>query len=176
MIETIRVDEMRPSDGPAVLAIYAAGIATGIATFETAVPDWETWTAGHRPDCRFVARDEDGTVLGWTAVSQVSGRCVYEGVVEESVYVAAEARGRGVGRALLARVVEACEAAGIWTIQAGVIAENEASLRLHEGAGFRLVGVRERIGRDAAGAWRNVVLLERRSDLVGTEPARGPTG
>jgi phosphinothricin acetyltransferase len=167
MLETARIDEMLPDDGPEVLAIYEAGIETGLATFETAVPDWSTWNAAHRPDCRFVARDADGRVLGWTAVTQVSSRCVYEGVVEESVYIASDARGRGIGRALLTRLIDACEAAGVWTIQAGVIAENVASLRLHEGAGFRRVGVRERIGRDAEGRWRDVVLLERRSERVG---------
>jgi phosphinothricin acetyltransferase len=167
MPETARIDEMQPDDGPAVLAIYAAGIETGLATFETTVPGWSTWNAAHRPDCRFVARDADGRILGWTAVSQVSSRCVYEGVVEESVYVAPDARGRGVGRELLKRLIDACEAAGVWTIQAGVMAENVASLRLHERAGFRRVGVRERIGRDAEGRWHDVVLLERRSDRVG---------
>jgi L-amino acid N-acyltransferase YncA len=167
MLETARIDEMRPDDGPAVLAIYEAGIETGLATFETTVPDWSTWTAAHRPDCRFVARNADGRVLGWTAVTQVSSRCVYEGVVEESVYIATEARARGIGRALLTRLIDACETAGIWTIQAGVITENVASLRLHESAGFRRVGVRERIGRDAEGRWHDVVLLERRSDRVG---------
>lgn len=159
---------MLPADWPDVRRIYLEGIATGVATFETDAPDWAAWDADHRPDCRLVARTPDGRVVGWTAVSQVSGRCVYEGVVEESVYVAAEARGQGVGRALLEALMAATEAAGLWTVQAGIQAENTASLALHEAVGFRRVGVRERIGRDASGAWRDVVLVERRSDRVGT--------
>ena len=154
---------MTPADWAVVREIYEAGIATGDATLETSAPTWEAWDDAHLPDLRFVARDDSGAVLGWTAVSQVSGRCVYEGVVEESVYVATDARGSGVGRALLDALIPASEAAGIWTIQAGVIADNEASLALHEAAGFRRVGVRERLGRDASGRWRDVVLLERRS-------------
>jgi len=158
---------MTPDDWPAVRRIYLEGIATGVATFETRAPAWAAWDRDHRADCRLVARDPDGRVVGWTAVSPVSGRCVYEGVVEESVYVAREARGRGVGRALLEALIGETERAGIWTVQAGIQAENEASIRLHEAVGFRRVGVRERLGRDAAGRWRDVVLMERRSTSVG---------
>jgi L-amino acid N-acyltransferase YncA len=160
------VEPMTPDDGPAVLDIFGQGIATGIATFETVTPDWDRWQAGHRRDCRFVARLA-GRVVGWTALSPYSGRTVYAGVAWESVYVAALARGRGVGGALLAALVPASEAAGVWTLLAGVQAENTASLALHERAGFRRIGVQERVGRDAAGVWRDVVLLERRSPTTG---------
>jgi phosphinothricin acetyltransferase len=163
----VRIEPMTPADWPAVRSIYEAGIETGVATFETAAPSWEAWNAAHRPDCRLVARNESGQVVGWTALTRVSERCVYEGVTEESIYIATAARGHGVGRALLAALVTASEAAGIWTLQAGIQAENEASLALHERAGFRRVGVRERIGRDATGQWRDVVLLERRSAITG---------
>lgn len=161
---------MTADDADAVLAIFAEGIATGVATFETAVPDWRRWNATHRKECRFVARDRDGGVVGWTALSSWSGRDVYAGVVWESVYVAAAARGRGVGRALLATLLPAAEATGIWTVMAGVQAENDASLALHEAAGFRRIGVQERIARDRDGVWRDVVLLEWRTPSIGAEP------
>jgi phosphinothricin acetyltransferase len=161
------VEPMTDEDGPAVLDIYGHGIATGVATFETAVPEWRAWTASHRRDCRFVARI-DGRVVGWTAVARYSSRDVYAGVVWESVYVDASARGRGVGAALLAALITASEASGIWTLIAGVQANNPASLALHERAGFRRIGVQERVGRDAAGRWQDVVLLERRSALPQT--------
>ncbi|NMR19751.1 N-acetyltransferase [Cellulomonas fimi] len=162
---------MTPADAGAVLAIYADGVATGIATLETEVPTWSAWDAGHLPDHRLVAVDDDGAaspdgpLLGWVAVSATSARAVYAGVVEVSVYVAASARGRGVGGALLDAVVESSERAGIWTLQSGVLAENSASLALHARHGFRRVGVRERIGA-RHGVWRDVVLLERRSARV----------
>lgn len=154
-----------PEHWEAVARIYAEGIATGDATFETEVPSWEQWDAAHLDAGRLVAL-VDGEVAGWAALSPVSGRCVYAGVAEHSVYVGAAARGRGVGRALLAELVRRAEAAGIWTIQSGVFPENEASLVLHERAGFRVVGVRERLGRHGD-RWRDVVLLERRSPTVG---------
>ena len=160
------IEPMTPHDWPAVRRIYEQGIATGLATFETAAPDWEAWDVAHRQECRFVARRR-GQVVGWIALSGVSRRTVYRGVAEVSVYVADGARGSGVGRALFAALIPASEAAGIWTVQAGVMAENKASLRLHDGAGFRRVGVRQGFGRDADGHWRDVVLLERRSALVG---------
>jgi len=162
----IRIEPMTPEDWPAVRTIYEQGIATGVATFETDVPSWEAWDAGHRTEHRLVARDGDGRVLGWVAVSSYSRRRVYAGVVEESVYVAAEARGRGVGRELLGRLLADTEAAGIWTVQAGIQSGNASSLALHERVGFRRVGVRERIGRDRDGTWCDVVLMERRSDAV----------
>ena len=160
------VEPMTDEDGPAVLEIYGQGIATGVATFETVVPAWRAWHAAHRRDCRFVAR-LDGRVVGWTAVARYSSREVYAGVAWESVYLDASARGRGVGAALLAALIPASESSGIWTLIAGVQANNGASLALHERAGFRRIGVQERIGRDAAGRWQDVVLLERRSAIVG---------
>lgn len=162
----LRIEPMIADDGPAVLAIYGQGIAAGYATFESVVPEWRAWHASHHRACRFVAR-LDGSVVGWTAIARYSSRAVYAGVAWESVYVAAEARGRGIGGALLAGLIPASEAAGIWTLIAGVQANNPASLALHERAGFRRIGVQERIGRDAGGAWRDVVLLERRSLTTG---------
>ncbi len=160
---------MTPGDWDAVRRIYAEGIATGNATMETAPPPWESWDAKHRPDCRLVGRGAgDGDVLGWAALSPVSDRCAYGGVAEISVYVAAAARGRGVGRALLAALVETSEKAGVWTLQAGIFPENTASLAIHQACGFRVVGVREKLGK-LAGVWRDVALLERRSTSVGVE-------
>jgi L-amino acid N-acyltransferase YncA len=163
----IRIEPMTAADWPRVREIFEAGIATGNATLETEPPDWESWHASHLEVGRLVARDTTGRIVGWVALSPVSDRCVYEGVVWESVYVAEEARGRGIGRALLAAAIAASEEGDIWTLQAGVLDENEASLALHERAGFRAVGVREAMGRDASGRWRDVVLLERRSPTVG---------
>jgi phosphinothricin acetyltransferase len=160
---------MTPADWPAVRAIYEAGIATGDATFETQAPAWDAWDDAHLPAHRLVARDTTGALLGWVAVSPYSRRAVYAGVVEESVYVAAAARGQGIGRALLEALIASTEAAGIWTLQAGIQAENTASLALHERVGFRRVGVRERIGRDVTGRWRDVWLLERRSAVAGRD-------
>ncbi|HWE82974.1 MAG TPA: GNAT family N-acetyltransferase [Gaiellaceae bacterium] len=145
----------------AVASIYAEGIATGNATFETEVPAWESWDSGHRQDLRLVARDRGGDVVGWAAASPVSGRCVYAGVVESSVYVAGRARGQGAGRELMEELIRQAEAAGIWTIQTGIFPENAASLALHERVGFRVVGMRERLG-EHLGVWRDVVFLERR--------------
>jgi L-amino acid N-acyltransferase YncA len=153
-----------PSHWDAAAQIYLNGIATGHATFETTVPSWESWNESHFPGLRVAAIDENA-VLGWAALSPVSGRCVYGGVAEESVYVAEAARGRGVGRKLLEDLIRRSEDAAIWTIQTGIFPENEASLRLHERAGFRVVGVRERIGQ-LNGVWRDVVLAERRSPRV----------
>ncbi len=145
----------------AVARIYAEGIATGNATFETEVPSWEAWDAGHLAGLRLVAL-ENGEVVGWAALSSVSDRCVYAGVAEGSVYIAESARGKGVGRALLDELIRRSEEAGIWTIQTGIFPENTASLALHERVGFRVVGIRERIGNHG-GTWRDVVFLERRS-------------
>lgn len=151
---------MLPEHWDTVAWIYAQGIATGHATFETEVPAWEAWDAAHLPKLRLVALLDD-RVVGWSALSPVSGRCVYDGVVEESVYVAEEARGQGVGKALLEELIARSELAGIWTIQTGIFPENTASLALHERVGFRVVGIRERIGQHH-GVWRDVVFLERR--------------
>ena len=158
---------MTLNDGPDVLEIYIQGIATGNATLETAAPDWGHWNASHRRDCRLVARDAGGRVVGWTALGRYSTREVYAGVAWESVYVDEAAQGLGVGTALLAALVSVSEAAGVWTLLAGVLAENDASLALHERAGFRRIGVQERMGRDITGRWRDVILLERRSSITG---------
>ena len=155
------VRPLRRGDWPAVAAIYADGIATGEATFETAVPAWDAWDASHLPEPRLAA-ELDGAVAGWAALAPVSTRPVYAGVAECSVYVAADARGGGVGRMLLEALVSAADAAGLWTLQAGIFPENAASLTLHERAGFRLVGRRERLGQ-LRGRWRDVLLLERRA-------------
>ena len=158
---------MRAEDAAQVLAIYQAGLDGGQASFETAAPSWEAFDASRLKDHRLVAVGGEA-VRGWAAVLQVSDRCVYAGVVEHSVYVAPDAQGQGVGRALLEALIESTEAAGIWTIQSGVFPENLASLRLHERVGFRIVGTRRRVGRHH-GRWRDVVLVERRSAVAGTD-------
>ncbi|HKR97976.1 MAG TPA: GNAT family N-acetyltransferase [Candidatus Dormibacteraeota bacterium] len=159
-LRDLRIEPMQPTDWPAVAAIYREGLDTGHATFETSVPNWESWDAAHLREHRLVAR-LDGEAVGWVAASPVSTRCVYGGVVEHSVYVAQRARGNGVGRRLLQALIESTEAAGIWTIESGIFPENVASLALHESCGFRRVGIRERLG-EHHGRWRDVVLLERR--------------
>jgi L-amino acid N-acyltransferase YncA len=178
----LRIELLRPADWPAVAAIYAEGIATGNATFETAVPSWEHWDFSHLPEHRLIAstgrrqpdhgRSDstrpggDGEVVAWAALAPVSDRCAYAGVAENSIYVAARARGLGVGRRLLTELVERAERAGIWTVQTGIFPENSASLALHQRCGFRVLGVRERIGQ-LQGRWRDVVMLERRSAIAG---------
>ncbi|MEW1902172.1 MULTISPECIES: N-acetyltransferase family protein [unclassified Streptomyces] len=166
MSGAVRLAAMRPEHADRVLEIYRLGIATGNATFETSAPAWPEFDASRLLDHRFVALDRADGVVGWTAVTPVSDRCAYAGVVEHSVYVHPDARGRGVGRALLAALLASTDAAGVWTVQSGIFPENTASLALHHRAGFRTVGVRERLGRHR-GAWRDVVLLERRSPAVG---------
>jgi L-amino acid N-acyltransferase YncA len=160
----VDVRDLRPSDWPEVSRIYAEGIATGNATFETEVPSWEAWDAAHLPEHRFVA-EREGRVCGWIAASPVSSRCCYAGVAELSVYIGEEARGQRVGGELLAALIESSERGGIWTLQTGVFPENAASLALLGRFGFRAVGTQERIGR-LHGVWRDVVLLERRSEVV----------
>jgi phosphinothricin acetyltransferase len=151
---------------PAVERIYAAGIATGHATFEERPPDWEAFDAAKLPDHRIVALDETGAVLGWAAASGVSDRCVYAGVIEHSVYVDPSAQGQGVGRSLLTGLISNAEQHGVWTVQSGIFPENTASLAVHAAVGFRVVGTRERLGLMAygplAGRWRDVVLVEKR--------------
>jgi L-amino acid N-acyltransferase YncA len=161
------IEEMSAGDWPEVRAIYLEGIATGNATFETGAPDWEDWDRNHLSSCRLVARASRG-IMGWAALSLVSRRHVYRGVAEVSVYVAADARGRGLGRVLLEALVQCSERHGIWTLQAGILVENRASLELHGRCGFRVVGRRERIGK-LADEWRDVVLMERRSKVVGVD-------
>ncbi len=156
---------MKPSHWEEVKKIYEEGIATGNATFETTAPDWEAWNNGHFKEGRIIAKGND-SVLGWAALSPVSGRCVYAGVGEVSVYVTANARGNGVGKLLLQKLIEESENAGLWTIQAGIFPENTASIKLHEACGFRIIGNRERIGR-MNGIWRDTLQLERRSNKVG---------
>ncbi|MEL3944470.1 MULTISPECIES: GNAT family N-acetyltransferase [Streptomyces] len=157
---------MRAEHAEQVLAIYQAGIDERNATFEIMAPSWEAFDATRLPGHRFAALDESGTVLGWVAASRVSDRCAYAGVVEHSVYLSPSARGRGIAGALLRALIASTEAAGIWTIQSGIFPENTASLALHERAGFRVIGTRERIGRHH-GLWRDVVLVERRSPSIG---------
>jgi phosphinothricin acetyltransferase len=179
-----QITAMRPEDWAVVREIYREGIATGNATFERELPDWEKWDRGHRPDCRPVARGSParepesvvslhapplhkGAVLGFAVLSPVSTRRVYAGVAEVSVYVAASARGRGIGKALLQTLVNQSEGHGIWTLQAGIFPENVASLALHKSCGFREVGIRRRIGK-LGDTWRDVLLLERRSSTAGS--------
>ena len=164
----IRIEAMTPTDWDQVRAIYLEGIASGMATFEVEAPSWEAWDAGHHPFARLVAR-EGGRVLGWAALSPVSRRRCYAGVAEVSVYIAAGERGRGVGTRLLLAIIAESEREGIWTLQGGTLAENEASLRLQRSCGFREIGRRERVAQ-LRGAWRDTILTERRSPVVGVGP------
>ena len=163
----ITVRPLSAADYPRVREIYLEGVATGHATFETGAPEWEEWDRKFLKKCRLVA-ELDGEVLGWAGLSAVSDRCVYGGVGEVAVYVAGEARGKGVGTRLLAALVEASEEAGLWTLQAGIFPENVGSVRVHEKCGFRVLGTRERLGK-MGDRWRDVLLMERRSDRVGVE-------
>ncbi len=158
---------MQPADWPEVARIYAEGMATGLATFETQVPEYEAWDRAHLSTCRWVA-DTGGSLLGWAALSPVSGRCVYGGVAELSIYVGSGHRGKGLGRALLTVLIPDSEAAGLWTLQSGVFPENTASIGLHLAMGFRQLGYRERIGR-RDGSWKDNVLFERRSPKIGID-------
>ena len=169
----VQVRSMAPDDWLAVREIYTAGIATGIATFETDPPAWDRWNAAHRADLRHVAIGDGGTVVGWVAATQVSARLVYAGVVEHSVYVHPDLRGRGVGRVLLETLLAEADTVGVWTVQTGIFPENVASVELHVRCGFRIVGLRGRIGR-LAGVWRDTLLLERRSPHVGIANDRRP--
>lgn len=166
----VTIDALQPADWPVVRTIYLAGIATGNATFQSSAPDWESWDAAHLAQPRLAAR-EGYTLLGWAVLSPVSARPVYAGVSEVSIYIAQEARGRGVGRALLAALNAAADAAGLWTLQAVVFPENSASVALFTHQGYRIVGRRERLGRMSygpfSGSWRDVLLLERRSPTAG---------
>ena len=159
------IEPMGPEDWEAVREIYLEGIATGHSTIETEAPPWERWNDSHRPDCRLVARDGE-QVVGWAFLSPVPSRPVYSGVAGVSVYVAAHFRRKGAGRLLLDSLVSASESAGVWTLQASILVENEASIDLHSACGFRTVGTRERIGR-LKGYCRDTVLMERRSEAAG---------
>jgi L-amino acid N-acyltransferase YncA len=161
----MQISLMTPEDWPAVRSIYLEGIATGNATFEASAPGWEAWDKGHLPHSRLVARLY-GEIAGWAALAPVSGRCVYGGVAEVSVYVAERMRGQKIGQKLLAALVEESEKHGIWTLQAGIFPENTASVEIHKRCGFRIVGVREKLG-SMGNRWRDVLLLERRSKVVG---------
>lgn len=147
--------------------IYKQGIETGIATFETSVPTWETWNDSKLLHSRFIAVDNND-VLGWVALSKVSSRCVYEGVAEVSIYIAENHRGKGVGKILMENVIRESEANGVWTLQSGMFAENEATIALHKIVGFRIIGYREKIGK-LGGVWKDNVIMERRSKVVGID-------
>ena len=163
---------MRADDGLAVLRIYQQGADTGHATFQTHAPSWDEWDQDHTRDARLIA-ERNGAIAGWASLARVSSRPVYAGVAELSIYIADDARGCGVGRLLLNALIESAEAAGYWMLEAGVFPENRASIALHESAGFRIVGTRDRLGRmthgPMSGVWRDVVLLERRSPTIGVE-------
>ena len=160
----MQIQPMTAEHSASVIAIYQSGIDEGDATFETSAPPWEDFSASRLPGHRYVAVTEN-SVVGWVAASAVSDRCVYAGVVEHSVYVHPQARGQGVGRQLLDALIASTEAAGIWTIQSGIFPENVASAALHKAVGFRVVGIRERIGQHH-GRWRDVLLIERRSPAI----------
>lgn len=157
---------MLPGDWPVVRAIFHEGIDTGNATFEEQPPDWEEWDSAHLRDARLVAVLE-GQVVAWASLTSVSGRCVYAGVAEVSIYIAATLRGKGIGGALMETLIKESEEKGYWTLQAGIFPENEASMALHQKYGFRIIGVRERLGKMDE-RWRDVMLLERRSTVAGT--------
>jgi L-amino acid N-acyltransferase YncA len=165
-LSSVIVAPLLPSHYPQVKEIYEQGIATQNATLETSAPTWPTWDQGHLPHSRLAALSPEGEVTGWAALSAVSGRCVYGGVAEVSVYVRTSYQGQGIGKALLQALISTSEANGIWTLQAGILKENEASVRLHQKCGFRVVGLRERLGQ-LNGQWRDTFLLERRSLVVG---------
>lgn len=161
----MQIVEMKPRHWEAVKKIYLEGITTGQSTFQTSAPEWDKWDRTHTSNCRLVTINDDD-VLGWAALSPVSGRCVYAGVAEVSVYVAEDARNKGIGRSLLEALIAESEKNDFWTLQAGIFPENLASIKIHQNAGFRLIGTRERIGK-MHGVWRDTVLLERRSKLIG---------
>jgi phosphinothricin acetyltransferase len=163
----LEIGQMQPVDWERVCAIYEEGIDSGQATFELEAPSWENWDASHHAFGRLVARLE-GDIVGWAALSPVSGRCCYAGVAEVSVYVDSAHRNHGVGRQLLLAAIADSERHGIWTLQGGTFPENEASLRLQRACGFRVVGNRERIGQ-VDGVWRDTILTERRSPVVGVD-------
>jgi len=161
----MQIQTMLPSHWPSVKKIYEEGIATGNATFQTAAPEWEEWDNAHVKTSRLIA-EENNEIVGWAALTAVSGRCVYAGVAEISVYVAADARGKGIGKKLLQALINSSEQNNFWTLQAGIFPENKGSIKIHEDCGFRVIGNREKIGQ-MNGLWRDTVLLERRSKTIG---------
>ena len=163
----ITITTMLPQHWGAVKTIYEEGIATGNATFQTAAPGWQEWDNAHVKTCRIIAT-ENNEVLGWAALTPVSGRCVYAGVAEVSVYVATNARGKNIGSLLLKELITQSEQNGIWTLQSGIFPENKASISIHEKCGFRIIGFRERIGK-MGNIWRDNVFMERRSLIVGVD-------
>lgn len=162
----MQLRSMTALDWPEVARIYEEGIATGHATFESSVPNYESWNNAHLETCRLVAEEGD-KLLGWAALSPVSSRCVYGGVGEVSVYIGRNARGQGVGKALLERLISESEKAGYWTLQSGIFPENIPSIKLHEKCGFRFIGKRERVGKTLSGEWKDNLLFEKRSKIVG---------
>ncbi|MDF2843489.1 MAG: sortase-like acyltransferase [Herbinix sp.] len=160
------IEKMHPEDWPQVSEIYLTGIRTGIATFQSDVPTWEEWNKSHSENCRFVARSGNA-ILGWIALTPISGRCVYAGVAEVSIYISEESRNQGVGTELLAELIWRSEEAGYWTLQAAIIKDNIASRELFRKCGFREIGFREKLGKMADGKWYDVVMVEKRSTSVG---------
>lgn len=160
------VEVMKASDWAQVAEIYTEGIMTQIATFQSAAPSWEEWNKDHCESCRLVARNGD-IILGWAALSPVSSRCVYAGVAEVSIYIGEQYQGQKVGTTLLEKLIELSEENGYWTLQSGIIKENTFSLNLHKKCGFREIGYREKLGKMDNGKWHDVVLVERRSKLIG---------
>ena len=168
MRETIHIRAMNPEDWKQVSKIYEEGIATGYATFETRIPDYNSWDADHVKSCRLVAEEQE-IVIGWAALSPVSGRCVYGGVAEVSVYVSHKARGKGIGKKLMQTLIKESEQHGYWTLQSGIFPENESSIKLHETVGFRFLGKREKVGKTHHGIWKDNLLFERRSKKIGID-------
>lgn len=164
----LEIRTMLPSDWNTVSQIYREGIASGFATFEQQVPTYALWDKSHVTNCRFIAKNET-SILGWAAISPVSNRNVYRGVAEVSIYVGKIARGKGVGTKLLQHLITESEAAGFWTLQSGIFPENKASIQLHEKLGFRYLGKRERVGKTKDGVWKDNLIFERRSTLVGID-------
>ncbi len=160
------ITDMKETDWPQVSDIYTEGINTKIATFQNAAPSWEDWNNGHCKTCRLVAKD-GATILGWAALSPVSSRCVYAGVAELSIYISNKYRGQKIGTVLMEELIKRSEEDGFWTLQSGIIKENIASLNLHKKCGFREIGFREKVGKMDTGKWHDVVLVERRSNIVG---------
>jgi L-amino acid N-acyltransferase YncA len=161
----MEIKNIKAQDYPQVAAIYAAGIATGMATFQTEVTTWEEWDKSHLKECRIAAFEND-QMVGWAALTPVSNRCVYAGVAEVSIYMAEGFRGIGIGKLLLLQLVDESEKIGLWTLQSGIFAENIASIKLHEYCGFRVIGTREKIGKKG-GVWKDNIIMERRSKAVG---------